>query len=123
MTPRRFKCSQFGKDALDFDFECINMLQNDFCKQRYIILNAAISGQDRIYPKTHLCRTFLLSLYMPRFVYLERYFMGVIAMAEGLCKGKMYDTVFYIKNAQYLKFFVHILQRFNYYYHHHYYFL
>ena len=41
-----------------FNFECLNLLQNDFCKQRYITLNATISGQDRIYPKTHLCRTF-----------------------------------------------------------------
>ena len=58
MTPRRFKCSQFRKGTLDFNFECINLLQNDFCKQRSITLNATISGQDRIYPKTHLCRTF-----------------------------------------------------------------
>ena len=42
-----------------FNFECLNLLQHDFCKQRYITLNATISGQDRIYPKTHLCRTFL----------------------------------------------------------------
>ena len=58
MTPRRFKCSQFGTGTLNFNFECIRLLQNDFCKQRYISLNATISGQDRIYPKTHLCRTF-----------------------------------------------------------------
>ena len=58
MTPRRFKCLQFRKGTLDFNFECINLLQNDFCKQRYITLNATISGKDRIYPKTHLCRTF-----------------------------------------------------------------
>ena len=58
MTPRRFKCSQFRKGILDFNFECIRLLQNDFCKQRYITLNATISAQDRIYPKTHLCRTF-----------------------------------------------------------------
>ena len=62
MTPRRFKCSQFPKVTLDFNFECIKILQNDFCKQRYIIFNATISGEDRIYPKTHLCRTFLLSI-------------------------------------------------------------
>ena len=43
---------------MDFNFECIMLLQNDFCKQQYITLNATISGQDRIYPKTHLCRTF-----------------------------------------------------------------
>ena len=36
VTPRRFKCSQFRKDTLDFNFECIKLLQNDFCKQRYI---------------------------------------------------------------------------------------
>ena len=48
---------------LDFNFECIKMFQNDFCKQQYIIFNATISGQDRIYPKTHLCRTFLLSIF------------------------------------------------------------
>ena len=63
MTPRRFKCSQFRKDTLDFNFECIKMLQNDFCKQLYKLFNATISDQDRIYPKTHLCRTFLLSIY------------------------------------------------------------
>ena len=59
MAPRHFKCSQFRKGILDFNFECIRLLQNDFCKQRYITLNATISSQDRIYPKTHLCRTFL----------------------------------------------------------------
>ena len=58
MTPRHFKCSLFHKGTFDFNFECINLLQKDFCKQRYITLNATISGQDRIYPKTHLCRTF-----------------------------------------------------------------
>ena len=30
MTPRRFKCSQFCKGTLDFNFESIRMLQNDF---------------------------------------------------------------------------------------------
>ena len=58
MTPRCFKCSQFRKGALDFNFECNKLLQNDFCKQRYMTLNATIPGQDRIDPKTHLCRTF-----------------------------------------------------------------
>ena len=58
MTPRRFKCSGFPKGTFGFNFECINLLQNDFCKQGYITLNATISGQDRIYAKTHLCRTF-----------------------------------------------------------------
>ena len=63
MTPRRFKCSQFHKGNLDLNVECTKLLQNDFRKQRYITLNATIPGQDRIYPKTHLCRTFLLSIY------------------------------------------------------------
>ena len=58
MTPRCFKCSQFRKGTLDFNFECTKLLQNDFRKQRYITLNATIHDQDRIYPKTHLCRTF-----------------------------------------------------------------
>ena len=62
MTPRCFKCSQFRKGALDFNFECNKLLQNDFCKQRYMTLNATIPGQDRINTKTHLCRTFLLSI-------------------------------------------------------------
>ena len=57
-TPRRFKCSQFHKGTLDLNFECIKLLQNDFCKQRHIPLNVTIPGQDRICPKTHLCRTF-----------------------------------------------------------------
>ena len=65
MTPRRFKCSQVRKSNLDFNFECTKLLQNDVRKQRYITLNASsIPGQDRIYPKTHLCRTFLLSLFV-----------------------------------------------------------
>ena len=38
------------------------MLQNDFCKQSYITFNATIPGQDRIYPNTNLCRTFLLGI-------------------------------------------------------------
>ena len=53
-----FKCSQFRKGTLDFNFECIKLLQNDFCKQQYVSLNATITGQDRSYPKTHLWRTF-----------------------------------------------------------------
>ena len=57
MTPNHFKCSQFRKGTLVFNFVCINLLQNDFCKQRYITLNATISGLDRIHQKTHLCRT------------------------------------------------------------------
>ena len=56
------KYSQFHKGTLDFNFECIKWLQNDCCKQRYIALNATVPGRDRIYPKTHLCRTFLLSI-------------------------------------------------------------
>ena len=63
MTPRHFKCSQFRKSNLDYNFECTKLLQIDFRKQRYITLNATIPGQDRIYPKTHLCGTFLLSIY------------------------------------------------------------
>ena len=58
VTPRCFKCSQFHKDTLDFNFECIKLLQNDFCKQQYVTLDAITPGQDRIYSKTHLCRTF-----------------------------------------------------------------
>ena len=58
MTPRCFKCIQFRNGILDFNFECNKLLQNDFCKQRYITLNANIPGQDRINPKTHLCRTY-----------------------------------------------------------------
>ena len=38
--------------------EYTKLLQNDFHEQWYITLNATIPGQDRIYPKTHLCRTF-----------------------------------------------------------------
>ena len=34
------------------------VVANDFNNQRYITLNTTIPGQDRIYPKTHLCRTF-----------------------------------------------------------------
>ena len=64
MTPRCFKCPQIRKGTLDFNFERIKLLQNDFCKQRFITLNATIPGQDRIYPKTHLCRTFLLSIHV-----------------------------------------------------------
>ena len=58
MTPRRFKCTQFREGTLDFSLKCIKLLQNDFFKQRYITVNAIIPGQDRIYPNTHLCRTF-----------------------------------------------------------------
>ena len=74
MTPRRFKCSQFCKDTLDFNFECIKILKNDFCKQRYIICNATISGQDRIYPKTHLCRTFFAEYMLSRLIFLSKKF-------------------------------------------------
>ena len=58
MTPRHFKCTQFREGTLDFSLECIKLLQNDFFKQLYITFNAIIPGQDRIYPNTHLCRTF-----------------------------------------------------------------
>ena len=66
MTPICFKCTQFCKEALDFSLECIQFLQNDFFKQRYtcITFNAIISDQDRIHPNTHLCRTFLLGIYI-----------------------------------------------------------
>ena len=57
-TPRRFKCTRFRKGTLDFSLECIQLLQNDFLKQWYITSNATIPGQHRIYPNTHLCRTF-----------------------------------------------------------------
>ena len=50
MTPRRFKCIQFHEGTFNFSLECIQLLQNDFFKQRYITFNATISGQDRIYP-------------------------------------------------------------------------
>ena len=63
MAPKRFKRSQFRKGDLDFNFECTNLLLINFRKQRYIPLNATIPGQDSIYPKTHLCRTFLLSIF------------------------------------------------------------
>ena len=39
------------------------MLQNDLFKQQFMIFNATISGQDRIYPNFHFCRTFLLCIY------------------------------------------------------------
>ena len=58
MALRRFKCSQLHEGTLDFNFECIKLLRNDFCKQRHITLNVTIPGQDRICPKTLLCRTF-----------------------------------------------------------------
>ena len=57
MTPRCFKCTRFRKGILDFSLKCIQLLQNDFFKQRYITFNATIPGQDRINPNTHLCRT------------------------------------------------------------------
>ena len=40
------------------------MLQNDFFKQQYKSFNATIPGQGRIYPNTHLCRTFLLGIHV-----------------------------------------------------------
>ena len=49
---------------MNFSLECTQLLQNDFFKQRYITLNAIIPGQDRIYPNTNLCRTFLLGIYI-----------------------------------------------------------
>ena len=41
------------------------MLQNDFFKHQYITFNATIPGQDRIHLSTHLCRTFLLGIFVP----------------------------------------------------------
>ena len=58
VTPRRFKFTQFRNGTLDFSLKCIQLFQNDFYKQRYITFNATIPDQDRIYPNTHLCRTF-----------------------------------------------------------------
>ena len=55
---RRFQCLQFRKETLDFSLEYNQMLENDFYKQQYITFNATIPGQDRMYPKIHLCRTF-----------------------------------------------------------------
>ena len=70
MTSRRFKCAQFRKGTLDFNFECAKLLQNVFCKQRCVTLNATFPDQDRIYQQTHLCRTFLLSIVMLSRIYL-----------------------------------------------------
>ena len=42
--------------------EFIQLLQNDFSIQRYMTLNVAFSGQYRIYLKTQVCRTYLLSI-------------------------------------------------------------
>ena len=62
MTPRRFKCSQFRKGTLDFNFECFKLLQNDFRKQGYTRVNATIPGQDRFTQKPICAELFLLSL-------------------------------------------------------------
>ena len=62
MTLRRFKGTQFREGTVDFSLKCIQLLKNDFFKQQYRIFNAIIPGQDRIYPNTHLCRTFLLGI-------------------------------------------------------------
>ena len=62
MIPRHYKCTQFCKGTLDFSLEYIKLLQNDIFKQQFITFNATIPGQDRIYPNTHLCRTFLLGI-------------------------------------------------------------
>ena len=77
MTPRRFKCSQFRKGTLDFNVECIKLLQNEFRKERYVKLNATIPGQDRIYPKTHMCRTFFAEN-IKKISSHPRYFIGEI---------------------------------------------
>ena len=65
----RFKCREFRKGTLDFSLELIQFLQNDFFKQRFITLDATISGQDRIYPKTEVCITFLLGIYLKRRIF------------------------------------------------------
>ena len=39
------------------------MSLKDFSKQPYITLDATIPGQDRIYRKTQVCKTFLLSIF------------------------------------------------------------
>ena len=83
MTPRRFKCSQFRKGNLDFNFECTKLLQNDFPKQRYITLNATIPGQDRINPKTHLCRTFFAE-YSKTGVYKGLHYFLIFALKHIL---------------------------------------
>ena len=57
------------------------MLQNDFFKQRYITFNATIPGQDRIYPNTHLCRTF---------------FAGYMRICRKSFFAKMTCSLFYI---------------------------
>ena len=54
--------AQFPKGTLDFNLECIQMLENVFDKQRYITFDATIYGEYRIDPKTHLSRTFLLGI-------------------------------------------------------------
>ena len=69
VTPKRLKCMQFRKGSLDFSLECIQMLQNDFSKQRYITLNATVPGQDKIYPNTHLCRNFLLGILITKTIF------------------------------------------------------
>ena len=58
MTPRCFKCTQFRKGTLEYSLEGIQLLQNNFFKQRSVTFNATISGHDRIHPNTQLCRTF-----------------------------------------------------------------
>ena len=44
VTPRPFKCRVLRWWAMDFSFEFIKSLQNNFSKQRYITLNASIPG-------------------------------------------------------------------------------
>ena len=68
-----------GTCTLDYNFECTKLLQNDFRKQRYITLNATIPGQDRINPKTHLCRTFFVE-------YINFYNSGVPSITV-ICDG------------------------------------
>ena len=63
VTPRRSKCTRFRQNILYLNLGFTQLLQHDFSKQQYITLNATSSGQDRIYPKTQVCRTFLLSIF------------------------------------------------------------
>ena len=93
MTPRRFKCSQFRESILDFNFECTKLLQNDFRKQRYITLNATIPGQDRIYPKTHLCSTFFAE-------YIYKHTSSTNPMLENRHSSesaRCFDVIYYCK--------------------------
>ena len=58
MTPRHFEGRQFGKGTLDFSLEFNQLLQNDFCKQRYITLNASIFGLRQKFTKIRSVQNF-----------------------------------------------------------------